>query len=123
MKTLLDTCIIIDILKNKPEAISFFRNLSEKPSTSILTISEIYSGIRNKKEEKAFIFLLEFIEVESFTLEISKYAGKLRKQYFPSHHTDLIDAIIAATAIEKGYTLKTLNTKHFPMIENLTKAY
>ena len=120
---LLDTCIIIDLLKNKPEAISLFKSLSAKPSVSAVTVAEIFAGIRNSAEKEEFEFLLQFLSVRDITFEIGLQAGILKKKYFPSHHTDLIDALIVATAMDHKLEFKTLNCKHFPMIHNLKKAY
>jgi predicted nucleic acid-binding protein len=123
MKTLLDTCVVVDILNTKKEGIEFFKNLQKKPSVSVLTIAEIFTGIRNKKEEEAFDFFLGFIDIVPLSTAIAMQGGQLKKKFFPSHHTDLIDALIAASALEHNFELKTLNIKHFPMIEGIEKAY
>lgn len=123
MNVLLDTCIIIDILNKKNESINLFQSFSEKPNISIITVSEIFAGIRNNKEKDEFNFLLQFLEVINIDYEIAQMAGKLKKEFYPSHHTDLIDSLIASTSIEKDISLYTLNVKHFPMIQDLQKAY
>ena len=47
--------------------------------------------------------------------EISKKAGEIRAK----NNTTIIDAIIAATAINHGLSLATLNLKDFEDIEEL----
>jgi hypothetical protein len=55
--------------------------------------------------------------------EIARLAGLWKRDHGPSHGTGLADALIAATASKCGASLKTLNTKHFPMIRGLRPAY
>jgi len=40
-----------------------------------------------------------------------------------SHGVGLADAILAATAEVENAELKTLNTKHYPMLKGLRPAY
>ncbi|MCL0066189.1 PIN domain-containing protein [Dehalococcoidia bacterium] len=53
---------------------------------------------------------MEAIEVER---DIAITAGKLRRKYYAAYNTELPDAIIAATAKERGLKLATANEKRF----------
>ena len=55
--------------------------------------------------------------------DIAGLAGDYVRRYGPSHGTDPIDALIAATAKTHGLALATLNLKHFPMFAGLTRPY
>jgi predicted nucleic acid-binding protein len=46
-----------------------------------------------------------------------------KRDYGKSHGVGLADAIIAATCEAENADLKTLNVKHYPMIEGLIPAY
>mgnify|MGYP000852648065 CR=1 FL=1 len=46
-----------------------------------------------------------------------------RRDYGKSHGVGLADAILAATAEAEKAELKTLNTKHYPMLKGLKPAY
>ena len=50
-------------------------------------------------------------------------AGKLRRKYYAAYNTELPDAIIAATAKERGLILASANEKHFRMFEEIEKKY
>jgi predicted nucleic acid-binding protein len=55
--------------------------------------------------------------------EIAKAAGIYKRDYAKSHAVGLADAILVATAEAENAELKTLNTKHYPMLRDLRRAY
>lgn len=120
-KLLLDTSVIIDFLRIKDKSQSFFYKLAlenNKFLVSIVTHTELYSGKSIWKSDKAFQELklvFEGIEIVCLTEKISINAGKIRALY----NLDLIDSIIASTAIEMNKPLVSLNTKHFSQVKNL----
>ena len=55
---------------------------------------------------------------------IAHRAGELHRQYRRSHAAiGLVDYVIAATAQVHGLELATLNTKHFPMFDDLKPPF
>ncbi len=120
---LLDTCIVIDVLRGREEAISFVTGLAEKPALSVVTAMEIVAGCRNVKERRQVDRLLEYYVIHDINRDIACLAGDFIHQYGPSHETDPIDALIAATARSHGLALATLNLKHFPMFSGLQRPY
>jgi tRNA(fMet)-specific endonuclease VapC len=117
----LDTSVIIDFLRVKDKSASIFYKLISKNSkflVSIVTHTELYSGKSVWESEKAcqeLKFIFEGIEVIGLTEKISVNAGQIRALY----NLDLIDAIIASTAIVTNTPLVSLNTKHFSHVEDL----
>jgi tRNA(fMet)-specific endonuclease VapC len=117
----LDTSVIIDFLRVKDKSASLFYKLISKNSkflVSIVTHTELYSGKSIWESDKAcqeLMFIFEGIKVISLTEKISVNAGQIRVLY----NLDLIDAIIASTAIATNTPLVSLNTKHFSRVENL----
>ncbi len=121
--TLLDTCIIIDYLRQKPEAVDYVLALSSKPNLSAVTIMELYAGIRGRKEERMLEIMIGHSTIIEISAEIGAEAGRLLQQYRPKNGMDAIDALIAATAKQHGLDLATLNLKHFTMFEGLKRPY
>lgn len=118
---LLDTSIIIDFLRQEDKSGTALYAFSEKGYelyASIVTHTELYSGTGVWEKPTAKLELETIftgINLVPLTEEISKEAGKIKASF----GTDLIDAIIAATAFNKGLTLATLNKKHFQKVPDL----
>jgi len=121
--TILDTCIIIDYLRGKAEAVQFLEELDTRPYISLLTISELYAGMKNKKEEKACVLLMEYLDVLPINETIAQEGGIICNKYRKSHGTGVVDALLAATAIKYDLILATHNLKHFPMINKIVVPY
>ena len=62
-------------------------------------------------------------EVVPVTEAMARQRGLYRREYGPSHGTDLIDAIIAAATREKKARLVTVNDRHFPMLSRVLVPY
>lgn len=123
MNKLLDTCILIDYSRGKPEALAFINALAIAPALSTLTVTEILAGIRNKREQTLFENFFSYCDILPVTYQIATQGGQLLNQYMRSHGTDLVDGILAATAIEHQLELVTCNLKHFPMFDQLIAPY
>lgn len=120
---LLDTCVVIDVLRGHEAAIAFVESLAEAPSVSAITVTEIVAGCRNAQERRQIDKLFSHYDVREVGLEIASLAGEFIRQYGRSHGTDPLDALIAATARVHELQLATLNLKHFPMIAGLKRPY
>ena len=123
MALLLDSAVVIDCLRGNSKASAFFAALPAKPSISVLTLSEIYAGVRNRREEDDAAKFWPLVKILPATDEIAKRAGVFVRLYRPSHSIEVPDAIIAATAEHHGLKLATLNVRHFPMFPKLKPAY
>jgi predicted nucleic acid-binding protein len=123
MPLLLDSNVLIDVLRGIEPAKRFVASVTDTPSCSVVTLSELISGARSRREEQAIALLevrLSFLPVDT---GIAKRAGQFIKHYQASHGLDDLDALIAATAEEHKLELATLNVKHFPMFPKLKRAY
>lgn len=123
MPVLLDTNIIVDYLRHRAAALGFVEALNSKPRVSVVSVAELFSSARSRREEDLIDGLLEVTIVLPVTHEIAKRAGQAIKHYQRSHGLDDFDALIAATAEHHGLALATLNVKHFPMLDGLKRAY
>ena len=92
-------------------------------ATSVVCIAEISGGMRSG-ERRAVTRLLDSLQAVPVNRAIAWRAGELRRTYHRSHHTiGTADYLIAATALVAGYELATLDTRHFPMIQDVTPPF
>ena len=118
-----DTDVLVDFLRGHEKAVAFVRAGADRIILSPIVIAELYVGVKGEAEETAlndFVFLFPVVAV---TAEIAKAAGLHRRAYGKSHGVGLADAILAATAGAANADLKTLNTRHYPMLPGLRRAY
>ncbi len=120
-KILIDTSIIIDHLrlKNKKQTILYklFQN-KHSLSASILTHTESYAGKSIWEKESARSLLKNVLAgIKILPLEeiISQKAGEISARY----NLEIVDAIIAATAIFHKLELATLNVTDFEKIAGI----
>jgi predicted nucleic acid-binding protein len=123
MIMLLDTCIIIDVLRKQQKATTYLGALPAQPSASVITLMELAAGTNSQKEELLIRKIMSSMIVLPVSEVIAERAGEWLKHYRQSHGTDSADALIAATAEHHQLPLATLNLKHFPMFPTLSAAY
>lgn len=113
----IDTDIIIWVLRGNKIYEDFLQNLKNKGPLSIstITIAEIYKNIFPSEIVKTEHVLSE-LEMWDVTPSIAKIAGFYWQEYSKKlKNLNLTDCLIAATANVNHATLVSLNTKHFPM--------
>lgn len=120
---LLDTCILIDVLRGKPDALTLFELFKRPPFISVLSVAELYQGLKNESEKEDTNALLSSTVILELTSSAAMKGGILCQKYKKSHGVGLIDALIGATAELESLTLITLNKKHFPFLKNLIVPY
>ena len=123
MSVLLDTSIVIDILRGAQPALDYARRLAEPPTCSEITHVEVLRGVRSD-ERRATERLLGTLRWAPVDESIARRAGELGQRYRRSHRgLATADLIIAASALELGLELATLNVRHFPMVPGLAAPY
>ncbi len=120
---LLDSDILVEYLRNHPQALDYVDTLEGNLLISVITVAKLIAGARNQAERQSLELFLSALEVVPLDYAIAKQGGLYRQQYKQSHGTGLDDALIAATAELTGATLVTFNRRHFPMIANLQVPY
>jgi predicted nucleic acid-binding protein len=118
-KIILDTNILIEILKGDKKTINKVESFNKELSISSISAMELFYGALNKAEIKKlekFILLFNIIYVDE---AISYKAMNLVKKYAKSHSLDIPDSIIASTALHHQCELFTYNKKDFRFIEGI----
>lgn len=115
-KVLLDTDVVINILKKKEEALTKI-NVLQGCEFYIcpIVIAEIYAGAR-PKETAQIETLFSYFKTIDINSEIGlltgNYANEFRKAF---NGISLEDFMIAGTAKHYNLALWTYNRKHYPM--------
>jgi len=88
---------------------------------SAVTYMEVVQGARNKRELNAFKKALVLWEARVVPINetISYHAMFFVESYYLSHSVCLADALIAASAKERGEPLLTGNIKHYSVIPDI----
>ncbi|MBS3137532.1 PIN domain-containing protein [Candidatus Woesearchaeota archaeon] len=123
---ILDTCFIIDLLKNKNGAYQKSKEL-ENSSTSLLTtavtIFEIWQGIhdiQNPERIKKTNQLLSSLGLLQLDIDSAKIAGEIHSRLINKGiMIESEDSMIAGICVTKNETLLTRNVKHFSRIDGL----
>ena len=120
---LLDTCVLIDVLRSRRQAIAFVEGLEGEPWVSVVTAAELLAGQRSPAERSKIGQLLEELVVADVVLEIAVLAGTFCRDFRQTHGVEIPDALIAATAKVHGVRLVTRNLRHFPMLDDVVVPY
>ncbi|MBA4121255.1 MAG: type II toxin-antitoxin system VapC family toxin [Acidobacteria bacterium] len=120
---LIDSDVLIDYLRGHPAAISYLEGLTERQIVSVMTVAELYTGIREGNERQALEELLKTFEIIPVNEKTAILGGLFRRTFLKSHGVGIADAVIAATAEVESATLATLNKKHFPMLSKVIVPY
>jgi len=121
-RLLLDTDILIEYLRGRQKAVEYLEGLTSDLHVSVISVAELFAGVRDEEERSLKQFLLAFTTLP-VTEKVARLGGLYRRDYRPSHGTGLADALIAATAEENGFGLVTFNRRHFPMVPEITVPY
>lgn len=120
---LLDTDVLVDFLRGHTKAVAFVNACSARIILSSIVVAELYAGVKGNAEEVALANFVSLFRVVPVSTEIAKAGGLYKRNYGKSHAVGLADGILVATAEAENAELKTLNTKHYPMLKGLKPAY
>lgn len=111
---LVDTSVLIDYFKGRPDAVAFIENTG-KSNLSINTViaMELFQGALNKRELLQIQKALKGFFMLPINEQIADLALQLSQQYALSHQIGLSDTFIAATALIYDLEFRTFNLKDF----------
>ena len=120
MSRLFDSTILISHLRGDERATQqLLEAAGPGPLASVISRAEIEGGMRSSERE-GVARLFEGLALIPVTDAIVRRAGAELRAFRRSHSgIDLADYLIAATALEHGLELVTLNVRHFPMFGGL----
>ena len=123
MAAIFDTDVLIDLLRGRSEALAALDVDRPNLYVSVITVAELYQGVRDGSERINLDELIEDLIVLPITEDVARQGGLYRRDYRQSHGSGLEDCLIGATANHYDLTLKTLNTRHFPMVNKVVSPY
>jgi predicted nucleic acid-binding protein len=116
---LLDTTVLVGVLRGHRPTIARLDGIGDPPFVSAITVEEITRGMRSH-ERDATAALFEWVIVAEIGEREAQLAGSWRKAFSARGRTlSQADALIAACAHRRGATLATANVKDFPMTREL----
>lgn len=115
---LVDTTVLIDFTRGRKEAVDF---LSQEQGwvVSRISVGELWQGARDKRELRLLKQFVNHVQVVELNPKTGKKAVELVGEYCLGQGMYLLDALIAAVALEQGLVLVTDNVKHFRFVEGL----
>lgn len=120
MKLLLDTTVLVDVLRGRRQRREFMADLAQAGhvlSTTLLNVAEVYAGMHAGEEPEAEALFVG-LHLYEMSGPSARLAGQLKNTWSGKGRTlSLADSIVAAIAIENECHLLTDNQKHFPMEE------
>jgi predicted nucleic acid-binding protein len=115
----LDTDILIDVLRGHQPAITWFTTLTKIPSVSGFVVMELIQNAQNKQQIQQVFKLIAPLPIIWLTEVDCSNALSDFSKYHLSDGVGLLDALIAHCAIGKNATLCTFNVKHYRVIPHL----
>ena len=121
MQVLIDTNILIEILRKNEQYVNLLFEMSDNTELFYNPVieAELLAGAKDK-DKKSIDFVLSKMQCLSIDKHTGQIAGELANKYSKSHSSiTLDDFLIAASSKQHKCKFWTLNKKHFPM---MTKA-
>ena len=123
---IVDTDVLIAHLRGLPAASSWLSSARQRSgplAVSAVTVTELTGGMRSAERSEVWR-LLATLRTQDVNELVARRAGELMRKYRRSHAgIGLGDYLIAATAVELGHELATLNVRHFPMFPGLAAPF
>lgn len=123
---LLDTTVIIDLLRGRPNTVERLRSLREAGDTvhaCAVNVEETVRGLRPTEFEPAR-GLFAGLRIVPLRESEGWNAGEWRREFATRGRTlAQADCLIAAAAVRTGARLATGNPKHFPFDELLVEEW
>lgn len=127
-KVVIDTDILIDLLRGIETVVNFISDMERKGcqlSTTVINAFELYYGAHKSKKRTQNLAstkqLLERLFILKMSLRSAENAGRIYAELEEKGQPiGLRDAMIGAIALTQGYTLTTRNVEHLQKIQGLT---
>lgn len=128
-RVILDSTVIIGLLRNKPMEAQLVRDIESRAelATTTVNVFEIFYGaFRSKDVERNLVAVKGFlstIKLLAFDNDSAELSGQvLMELESKGKSIDFRDLFIGCIALDKGFTLVTHNKRHFQHIPRLNVA-
>lgn len=117
---LLDTDVMIDLLRGYPPAVAWLGSLeAEEILLPGYVVMELIQGCTNRVEQQRVEEKLKACEIIWPSPEMCEQALSVFSQYHLSHNLGILDALIGQIAVSLDMPLYTFNQKHYAAIPGL----
>ena len=120
MKILIDSDVVIEVLRGRDQALlvrwSVLTSSDDDILFSPVTAARIWPRVQSD-EHPVIARFFRTLTCASIDYQVGHLAGELFRQYNRSHGVAISDALMAATAIQNQAALWTRNRNHYPMAE------
>ncbi len=127
-RTIIDTDILIDFLRNEKETVEFVFNLEQEKTrmfTTVINAFELYYGAHKSKRCEHNLQATKNLLDRLFILPLTQRSAQEACHIYAELEArgqiiGLRDTFIAAIALTKGFSVATRNSVHFKKIKGLT---
>lgn len=118
---LLDTDIMIDLLRQYPPAVQWFDQIDEDEEVLLpgYVVMELLQGCRNRRELEQVQHTISPCGIVWPSSEDCDQALEVFSKYHLSHNAGLLDVLIGQTALAIRTPLYTFNQKHYRFLRRL----
>ena len=118
---LLDTSVLIDVLRQYPPAQTWLSQ-QDAPGVASVVWIELLQGVRDREAQRRALKALEDFERVDLTVQDVDWAIKQLLRFKLSHNVGGIDCLIASVSYRLQVPLYTTNLKHFaPLLGTLAQ--
>lgn len=119
---LVDTSIIIDLIRGYPEAHLWLSGIDETLGVSHFVWLEVIQGAQNKQKQASAMKILADFELIEITPADTQWTVQALATTRLAHNVDALDSLIASMSYRLQVPLYTRNMKHFtPLLDDLAQ--
>jgi predicted nucleic acid-binding protein len=117
---LLDTDVMVDILRRYPPALSWLESVSDTQiALPGFVVMELIQGCKDKQEQERLRKDLEKFDIVWPEKETCQKALNTFSMFYLSNGIGIMDSLIGQIAADMGVTLCTFNKKHYEIIPEI----
>jgi predicted nucleic acid-binding protein len=113
LTSLIDSSVVIDILRNYPLAVTWIQVQPEPPGITPIVWMESITGAQNKVAQMDVLRVLSGFSIEYLTHAEMAWAMQQLLAFRLSHNVAVLDCLIASVNYRLQVPLYTQNLKHF----------
>lgn len=123
---ILDSSFLIDLMAGEEAAVAKLEELvtaDEPLAVSALTVTEVGTGLRDDTARDAFDEVFSDVDVVPFDRDAARRAARIQRRLEANgRRIGAVDAMIAATALERDDGIVTRNVSEFRRVDGVRVA-